>query len=189
MIKWEQRLLLEALKRELKAQGISYQEMAKRLSVSEPTIKRILTGRPCTVDRLISICHELNLSLFEVAARARDKQAPFYFLTPKQEKYFLTHPHVYWFLHRLNRGVSLAQVRQDSELDEMVTYRYLRALEKLSLLVVGPDNHFRFTFKGLVQWPRHGEMVKPEAAFATTASGRHAEELGPPQGRSLDQVV
>ena len=34
-------LIFEALKRTLKAKGVTYRELAERMGVSEPTVKRI----------------------------------------------------------------------------------------------------------------------------------------------------
>jgi transcriptional regulator with XRE-family HTH domain len=45
-------LIFEALKRTLKAKGVTYRELAERMGVSEPTVKRIFHERNCKLDRL-----------------------------------------------------------------------------------------------------------------------------------------
>ena len=40
--------IIEAIKRQLKAQGITYQALAKQLKVSEPTVKRDLARTSVT---------------------------------------------------------------------------------------------------------------------------------------------
>jgi hypothetical protein len=157
---WEHALLLTALKQELKSRKISYRYLATRMSLSEATVKRLLAGGTCPLDRLIQMCREVNLSLFELAAIAHDRQPDYFRLTQEQENFFTENSHFYWFLHRLIRSTPLAKIQKDSGLDERSTFKYFRALEKLSLIKLGPQLRYQLNFKGLVQWADRGPMVK-----------------------------
>jgi transcriptional regulator with XRE-family HTH domain len=59
----DSKTLVSNLKARLRADGVSYRELATRLGLSEPTIKRDLSRGGFSLQRLDRICAELNLSL------------------------------------------------------------------------------------------------------------------------------
>jgi DNA-binding Xre family transcriptional regulator len=40
----------------LKARGMTYADLASRMEISEPTVKRIFAGHDCKLSRLLEIC-------------------------------------------------------------------------------------------------------------------------------------
>jgi len=53
--------ITDALKRELKAQGLTYSQLARQLSLSEAAIKRAFSQSNFTLKQLDEICRVLNL--------------------------------------------------------------------------------------------------------------------------------
>ena len=62
----DSRTLLKHLKARLREQGITYRELAQRLRLSEPTVKRDLSRGRFSLQRLDRICEVLNLTLEEL---------------------------------------------------------------------------------------------------------------------------
>ncbi|NCF36286.1 MAG: helix-turn-helix domain-containing protein [Gammaproteobacteria bacterium] len=54
-------LIVETLKRELRKQGINYQQVAQQLDLSESSVKRLFAERSFTLTRLVQVCELLNL--------------------------------------------------------------------------------------------------------------------------------
>ena len=48
--------LIDALKRVLREQGITYADVAQRLELSLPSVKRLFADRQFTVQRLDQVC-------------------------------------------------------------------------------------------------------------------------------------
>ncbi|MER8700455.1 helix-turn-helix transcriptional regulator [Mesorhizobium sp. M1273] len=69
-------LIFEALKRTLKAKGITYRVLAERMGVSEPTVKRIFHERNCKLDRLMEICTAAGVELENVLGSITEDQDP-----------------------------------------------------------------------------------------------------------------
>ena len=63
--------LLAALKPLLKARGITYKALGTELGLSEPSIKRMLSGHTMTLARLNRILEVLGTDLFELARLAQ----------------------------------------------------------------------------------------------------------------------
>src|SRR3954464_14888667 len=58
--------IILALKRGLRSRGITYAMLAKRISLSEPSIKRILSRGSLSLPRLERICEATGISLEEL---------------------------------------------------------------------------------------------------------------------------
>jgi DNA-binding Xre family transcriptional regulator len=59
-------LIVETLKRELRKQGINYQQVAQQLDLSESSVKRLFAERSFTLTRLVQVCELLNLEFSDL---------------------------------------------------------------------------------------------------------------------------
>ena len=64
--------LVDALKRALRRQGLSYAKVAQRLGVSESTIKRAFARGNFTLQRMADICAVANTDIGHLAALAEE---------------------------------------------------------------------------------------------------------------------
>lgn len=62
--------LIATLKRQLKAQGLTYRQLADKLGLSEPSVKRLFASGRFSVDRLVDIAGILGFTLAELASEA-----------------------------------------------------------------------------------------------------------------------
>ena len=67
--------LVVALKRLLKAQGITYAALAKRLNLSEAAVKRMFSQQALSLLRLEQVCEVLDIGLSELAAETHQGPA------------------------------------------------------------------------------------------------------------------
>jgi transcriptional regulator with XRE-family HTH domain len=63
--------LVEALKKTLRARGVTYRQLAGKLGLSEPTIKRMFSRGTFTLARIEQMLRALDLDLYEVARMSR----------------------------------------------------------------------------------------------------------------------
>ena len=78
--------ILAALKPLLKARGITYKALGAELGLSEPSIKRMLSGHTMTLARLNRILEVLGTDLFELARLAQRERTLPRELTLQQEE-------------------------------------------------------------------------------------------------------
>ena len=62
----ETRQLTEALKRSLKARGLTYAALARRIGLSEASVKRIFARHSFTLRRLEQVCQAAEVSFAEL---------------------------------------------------------------------------------------------------------------------------
>ena len=77
---------LSALKRAIKAKGLTYKDLQKIMNLSESSIKRILSDKSLSLERIEKICEQCNILFSEVCRLAEftNDQGPSR-MTPDQE--------------------------------------------------------------------------------------------------------
>ena len=82
--------LVQGVKARLRAQGITYRELAKRMRLSEPTIKRDLARSNFSLHRLDRICEVLGVGIEELLSPGG--MALLTELTEQQEQALVSNP-------------------------------------------------------------------------------------------------
>lgn len=150
--------LFELLKTILKARRMTYGALAARLSLSEPTIKRVFAERDCKMSRLNEICTALDLTLDDLVAEAnRIQVTPTHLGDRLEAQLAQDRPAFHLFLLLLD-GLSVKAVQDHYGLDEGAVFALGRKLEKLGLVEVMPHNRIRLTIQAPVQFRRDGPL-------------------------------
>ncbi len=66
-------LLIDALKRELKARSITYADLAARIDMSEASVKRMFAQKNFTLQRLDEILQATEISLRDLALASNEE--------------------------------------------------------------------------------------------------------------------
>src|SRR5580700_11756368 len=67
--------IMASLKRVMKSRQVTYRELARRISLSEPSVKRIFSRASLTLSRLDEICQALEVTLSEVVRLSGEASA------------------------------------------------------------------------------------------------------------------
>lgn len=124
----------DVLKGVLKTRGMTYADLAERLDVSEPTIKRLFVEHDCKLSRLISICQILDLTvseLLEIADRTDDSVLTF---SNEVERALADSPALFYFFLLLRDDLTPEAIGSIYSLESSDLHLYCRDLEKLGLL-------------------------------------------------------
>ncbi|MGO4775586.1 helix-turn-helix domain-containing protein, partial [Lysobacter sp. 2RAB21] len=84
--------LVDALKRFLRAQDLTYRDLAGRLKLSEAAVKRMFSRRAMSLQRLEQVCDVLDIGLAELSAEAARGRAPMAMLSEAQEQALVDEP-------------------------------------------------------------------------------------------------
>src|SRR5687768_3334831 len=83
----ETKLLLETLKRCLRARGVTYHRLGRALGLSESSVKRLFSDESFTVARLERVCGALDMTVADlVRMAAGTREAQTFSLTLEQER-------------------------------------------------------------------------------------------------------
>src|SRR5690606_5368321 len=79
--------IIDALKRNLKRRGITYRDVARKVGLSEASVKRVFASRTFTLQRLEAICAAVGLSVGELIRSVAAPQDPHsHYLSIEQEE-------------------------------------------------------------------------------------------------------
>ncbi len=169
--------LFHALKQILKVQGVRYQDLASMLQTSEPTIKRLFQDQDCKLSRLIEICHVLGISFEDLLEVASKNPVTSTVLSLETEQALAAQPGLMAFFVLLVSGIDQACIQEQNGLDRTDIYQYLRALEKLGLLRIGPNDVVHFLVEKPIKWrldgPLHSMLVRVNQQFVRDTLSEH----------------
>jgi len=148
--------LVEGVKARLRAQGMTYRDLARRLAVSEPTIKRDLARGNFTLERLDRICQALGIGIEELLM-ATDR-TPLTELTEQQEVALVANPRLLLVTYLVVNDWKLADVIATFRLDQNELIDTLLKLDKLQILDFRPPMRVRKLTARNFSWRRDGPV-------------------------------
>lgn len=152
---------LESLKRALKAKNILYRDLAKSLGLSESSVKRILSNKSLSLDRLEEICKIADLSFSEVVKAAQlEETSKTFTLTDEQEKALVENVRLLHYYMMLQEGKTPQKIEREYEIESGESKKYLFQLDRLKLIELHPRDKVKFRNQGFLRFHRDGPVGK-----------------------------
>ena len=150
---------VEALKKSVRTRGLTYAELARRIGLSEASVKRMFSRGSFTLARIEQILHALELELYDVARMSRGEPRGPAELALEQETVLSKDERllsVFWLL--LNEWRFEEILQQFSISRSELTLAFAR-LARAGLIDWGPGERSRLKVPRDFQW-RAGGPVK-----------------------------
>lgn len=152
--------LMDALRRQLRAQGLTYAALASRLGLSEATVKRMFSRGSFSLARLEQVCAVLHLGLADLAEEAARATPPLAELSETQEQALVEDPTLllalYLVLNRWRSEEVLARYRLSAAEWTLLLVR----LDRLGIIELQPGNRARTRTARNFRWRRGGPMQR-----------------------------
>ncbi|BBA39270.1 MULTISPECIES: helix-turn-helix domain-containing protein [Burkholderia] len=135
--------LIDMLKRQLKAQGMTYRDVARALDVSETSVKRLFASGRFTLERVVEISQLLGYTLAELVQEASASAPRLRVLTEQQEALLVSDDKLllvavcainYWTVEDI---VSAYQVTKAE------CVKYLLMLDRMNVVALLPGDRIR----------------------------------------------
>jgi transcriptional regulator with XRE-family HTH domain len=151
--------IVGSLKRLLKSRGMTYAELAKRIGLSEPSVKRIFSRSTLSLARLQQICHALDASIHEVARLAGEQTADATeTLTWDQEAALAEDPKLLACLYLLTNGHTARELGSELHADEKQLRRWFARLHALGLIELRSKLRARVRAASAITWRKDGPI-------------------------------
>jgi transcriptional regulator with XRE-family HTH domain len=148
-----------ALKRALRSRGITYAMLAKRISLSEPSVKRILSRGSLSLPRLERICDSTGISLEELIRPVPSGSAETSStLTAMQETALAADPQLLACFYLLTNGHTPREVAAELGADERQLRRWLVKLDNLHLVELRARLGARLRVHAPISWRDDGPI-------------------------------
>ncbi|MBT8080549.1 MAG: helix-turn-helix transcriptional regulator [Gammaproteobacteria bacterium] len=153
--------LLKALKKCLRAKGLTYRDVAEALQLSEASVKRIFSEQTFSVSRLEDVCRFLDMSIYDLARLARQGiDDDLTRLSMEQEQGLADDPLVLTYFYLLLTGRTPEKIAQEFGLDERQQTTMLVRLSRLKLVELYPNNRGRLLTGRRIDWRQNGPIRK-----------------------------
>ena len=153
-------LLIQALKDILKLKGITYNDLAEEINLSESSVKRIFSINSFTLERFCLVCDIAGVSLGDLnqIIEGKDPNKGFHIYTDEQEKAFVQDMQCLAFFDQLIQGLTPTQIAKKYDLNKKVLRTFLAKLDKLELIEWKPNDRVKFLISKDVRWQKGGQL-------------------------------
>lgn len=152
--------LVENLKRELRARNITYATVAKRLGMSEASVKRMFSQKEFTLSRIDAICEVAGIEFSDLARALAAPDAVISQLSFEQEKEFVDNQKLMLVALLCLNHYSFDEMMALFELDAAECTRLLTRLDKLKFIELMPNNRVRLLVSRAFAWIPDGPIQR-----------------------------
>ena len=150
--------LVLALKRELKARGMTYQQLGAAIGLSEASVKRLFASRRFTLERLLQISHLLGFSLAELAQQASAQQQRLHLLSEAQETELVSDIRLLLVAVLVLNQWPIPDIVASYQLSAPEVIQQLARLDRLRLIELLPGNRVRLNVARDFDWRPDGPI-------------------------------
>ncbi len=152
--------LVERLKRELRARNITYAAVAKRLAMSEASVKRMFSQREFTLSRLDAICDVAGIQFSDLARALGGQDAVISQLTIEQEKEFVADPKLMAVALLTLNHWGFEEIVEHFDFAPAECVRLLARLDRLEFIELLPNNRIRLLVSRAFAWIPDGPIQR-----------------------------
>lgn len=150
--------IIHTIKRLLKQQSITYRDLAESLTLSEASVKRMMSANRITLDRLSQISEILGYTLSELTQEAATSKARISMLTVEQERLIVSDTKLLLTTVCALNHWKLAEIVETYQLSEAECLQKLLILDRLQILDLLPENRIRLLIARDFEWRKHGPI-------------------------------
>jgi transcriptional regulator with XRE-family HTH domain len=153
-------LLIDELKRALKAHGVTYAALAERVGLSESSVKRLFATRGFSLQRLEHVCNVLGLEISDLVHMMNERREYLTELTPEQEDALLADPKLLLMTYLLINGWPLQEIVANYEIDTAEAERLLIRLHRAKIIELLPFNRVKLLTARNFTWRKNGPVQR-----------------------------
>lgn len=152
--------LVDVLKRELKARGITYARVAHGLNMSEASVKRMFSRRNFTLNRVDAICRIADIEFSELARILNREGAQISQLTDEQEKQIIANKKLFLVAVCALNHVTFEQIVHAFDISRAECIQLLTRLDRLKFLELQPNNRIKLLVSRTFSWRPDGPIQR-----------------------------
>ncbi len=150
--------LIKTLKQALKAHGKTYAAVARELSLTEASVKRLFWQKNFSLERLDQICHMLDMEISDLVQLMTDQQHQLLQLTVEQEQEVTNDVTLLVVaICALNKW-TMKDIVAFYDISEGECFRKLAQLDRLKIIDLLPHNRIKLRVAANFGWRENGPI-------------------------------
>jgi len=151
-------VLIDVLKRALRARHVTYANIADHLKLSEANIKDMFARRRFTLDRIDKICALIDMDLLDLMHLHEAELHRISYLTWDQEQELVSDIKLLLVAACVRDHLSFQEILALYAISEAEAIRCLARLDKLGLIDLLPGNRIKLKIKEDFRWLANGPI-------------------------------
>lgn len=152
--------LVKELKHQLREQGITYQDVAAKLELSESSVKRLFSKADFTLERFEKICSMAGLGVGDLVYALNKRQEKITELTLEQEEILAADPKFLLVAYLVVNHISFEDILEYYQFDEHELIRYLAKMDGMKAIELLPGNKIKVLTTQNFHWRPDGPIRK-----------------------------
>ena len=175
--------LVDTLKKLLKQEGKTYADVAKTLSLSEASVKRLFSEQNLSLQRLDSICGLLEIQISDLVRKMEaEHKTAISALSLAQEKEIANDLNLLMITVYVLNGWKLEDIISRHDFTEAQCIKYLAHLDRIHIIELLPGNRIKLLVSPNFKWRNDGPIMqlfcsKIENEFFRTRFSKDTEKL------------
>jgi transcriptional regulator with XRE-family HTH domain len=153
-------VLVDALKRELKARDITYAQLAQRIEMSEASVKRMLSTRNFTLERLDDILAATGIDLTDLLRMIGTGDKLITQLTEKQEREVVASPELFAVAVSCLNQMTFEEIISLYKINAADCVKLLLKLDKMGFIELQAGNRIRLKVARTFHWIPNGPIMQ-----------------------------
>jgi transcriptional regulator with XRE-family HTH domain len=174
--------LINTLKKALKAHGLTYADIAKKIDLSEASIKRMFSEKNFTLKRLDQLCQCMDMELSDLLNLMKEDEPNISQLSEEQEKEIVNDLTLLLVTVCVLNRWTLNDITSRYKISETEGIKYLAKLDRLKIIDLLPKNKIKLLIASNFAWRENGPIqkffqLKVEKEFFSTRFNKANERL------------
>lgn len=151
---------IQVLKKQLRAKGITYKQLAALLSLSESSIKHMFANNSVSLSRLDMICEHIGIELSDLALMAEDDISKLMQLPLQHEKELVNDMRLLLVAYCVMNYWTIEDITQQYSLSETECIQYLSKLDRMKMIELHTNNRVRLLISQNFEWHSNGPIER-----------------------------
>lgn len=152
--------LVDVLKRELKTRGVTYAQVARKLNLSEASIKRMFSKRDFTLKRLDQVCQLAQSEFSDLARTLSHQESQVSQLSHEQEKEIASSIKLFLVAVCVLNHVNLEQIVALYDISKAECIQLLVKLDRVGFIQLQPNNRIKLLVSRDFAWLPDGPIQR-----------------------------
>jgi len=152
--------LVDVLKRELRTRGITYAQVARKLNLSEASVKRMFSRKDFGLKRLDQVCQLAGSEFSDLARALYLEESQISQLTPVQEKEIVSNRKLFLVAVCALNHVGFDQITSIYDVSKAECIQLLARLDRLGFIQLQPNNRIKLLVSRNFAWLPDGPIQR-----------------------------
>ena len=152
--------LVDVLKRELRGRGITYAQVARKLGLSEASVKRMFSRKDFSLKRLDQVCQLAGSEFSDLARTLYQEESLISQLTLEQEKEIVASPKLFLVAVCVLNHVGFDQITAAYDVSKAECIQLLARLDRLGFIQLQPNNRIKLLVSRTFSWLPDGPIQR-----------------------------